>query len=55
VSPAGYTLLQCIRAYVELDLYMAFDVHTDDTLEEVEEQLRWFGRLIEVSYQWALS
>ncbi|KAF7799477.1 hypothetical protein EIP86_010712, partial [Pleurotus ostreatoroseus] len=32
VSPLGYLLLRCIRAYVEHDMYLSFEVHTEDTI-----------------------
>ncbi|KAA1476942.1 hypothetical protein DENSPDRAFT_758082, partial [Dentipellis sp. KUC8613] len=42
----GYALLQCIRSYVKLDLYLSLDVHTDETLNAGEVELQRFGQLL---------
>ncbi|THH10264.1 hypothetical protein EW146_g8426 [Bondarzewia mesenterica] len=41
-----YLLLQCIRSYFVLDMYAAFDVHTDDTIAAGEQALLKFEDLI---------
>ncbi|KAG2338015.1 hypothetical protein BDR05DRAFT_978302 [Suillus weaverae] len=33
-SLLGYFLLQCVRLYLEVDIYAAFEVHTTDTINE---------------------
>ncbi|KAG2109978.1 uncharacterized protein F5147DRAFT_745420 [Suillus discolor] len=33
-SPLGYLLLQCVRLYLEADIYTAFEVHTTATISE---------------------
>ena len=48
-SLAGYTLLKAIRKYLECDMYMGLEVHTEDTLNELDFCIEEFGDLIEVS------
>ncbi|KAG1879197.1 hypothetical protein F4604DRAFT_1679613 [Suillus subluteus] len=33
-SPLGYLLLHCVRLYLEVDMYTAFEVHTANTISE---------------------
>ncbi|KAG1843288.1 hypothetical protein DFJ58DRAFT_717813 [Suillus subalutaceus] len=33
-SPLGYLLLRCVRLYLEVDMYAAFEVHTTNTISE---------------------
>ncbi|KAG1816991.1 hypothetical protein EV424DRAFT_1624504 [Suillus variegatus] len=33
-SPLGYLLLRCVRLYLEVDMYAAFEVHTANTISE---------------------
>ncbi|EIW78276.1 hypothetical protein CONPUDRAFT_60954 [Coniophora puteana RWD-64-598 SS2] len=46
-SPEGYALLQLIRSYLELDCYIGFDVHTEETLRAGEAELKRFNKLLE--------
>ena len=32
ISKDGYQLLRCLRAFQILDIHMAFEVHTEDTI-----------------------
>ncbi len=41
-SPKGYCLLKLIRTYIEIDIYLSLEVHTDDTLQEMEALLPIF-------------
>ena len=50
----GYLLLRCLRAYIEFDLYAAFEVHTTHTLVAGREALHIFNTLIEVNFLHAL-
>ena len=41
-SEHGFQLLQLIRSYLEIDMFMSLSVHTEETLECGEaEQLIW--------------
>ena len=42
----GYLFLRLFRKFLELDVYMSFDVHTDVTLSTVESELKVFGELL---------
>ncbi|KAG1898719.1 uncharacterized protein F5891DRAFT_1129341 [Suillus fuscotomentosus] len=33
-SPLGYLLVRCVRLYLEVDMYAAFEVHTTNTISE---------------------
>ncbi|THG93164.1 hypothetical protein EW026_g7995 [Hermanssonia centrifuga] len=48
--PEGYALLKLIRKYVELDMYLGFEVHTDDTLNAFEARLLEYEELL-LEYQ----
>jgi len=37
-----------VRSYLELDMFAALEVHTTETLEAGERELRRFGELIKV-------
>ncbi len=41
-SPKGYCLLKLIRTYVQLDMYVSLEVHTEETLQEMEALLPIF-------------
>ncbi|KAJ7065749.1 hypothetical protein C8F01DRAFT_1228972 [Mycena amicta] len=43
----GLLLLECIRSYVVLDIYLALEVQTDETVAEGRQELQKFGKLIE--------
>lgn len=47
--PHGFALLKTIRKFVELDAYVGFDLHTEDTLAAFEECLLEFQDLLDVS------
>ena len=49
MSQRGFVLLQLIRAYLEMDMYMSLTVHTEETLEAAEKQLLRFGEVMQVS------
>ncbi|KAK0457561.1 uncharacterized protein EV420DRAFT_1621072 [Desarmillaria tabescens] len=42
-DPAGYLLLKCIRSHLELDVYAAMDVHTEDTIKAGQSIMQVFG------------
>ncbi|KIM63297.1 hypothetical protein SCLCIDRAFT_24432 [Scleroderma citrinum Foug A] len=44
----GYILLHCLRAYIEFDLYTAFEVHTTHTLTAGREALSTLNTLIQL-------
>ena len=46
--PHGFALLKTIRKYVELDVYVGFDLHTEGTLAAFEECLIEFQGLLDV-------
>ncbi|KAK0434975.1 uncharacterized protein EV420DRAFT_1623707 [Desarmillaria tabescens] len=45
----GYLLLRCIHSYLELDMCAKLHVHTSETLQAVETEVKRFGSLIQVS------
>lgn len=47
-SSAGYVLLRCIRAYLEHDMFLALELHTERTLEQGRATLPRFEKLIKV-------
>lgn len=48
VQSGGYALLRCIRSYLEHDMYLAFELHTEDTLAAGREILPRFLKLLKV-------
>ena len=44
-----YLLLRCLRSYLELDLYLSFEVHTTDTIAAGRRELLKFSSLMKVS------
>ena len=51
-SRRGYLLCRCIRLYLELDMYISFDVHTEETIQAGESLLHRFSELLKVrSYE----
>lgn len=48
-SAAGYALLRAIRVWVEMDMYVSFEVQTEDRLSAFEQLLIDFEKRIEVS------
>ena len=49
-SDSGILFLECIRAYVELDLLASFEVHTDHTITWGRAVLERFAELAMVRY-----
>ena len=47
-SELGYLLLHCIRRYVDLDIYAALEVHTEDTIAAGRDALSQFSILMDV-------
>jgi hypothetical protein len=47
-SELGYLLLRCIRCYVDLDIYAALEVHTEDTIAAGRDALSRFSTLMDV-------
>jgi hypothetical protein len=47
-SPLGYLMLQCLRSYLNLDMWVSMEVHTADTIEEGRRELLRFSKLINV-------
>ncbi|KIP01685.1 hypothetical protein PHLGIDRAFT_80257, partial [Phlebiopsis gigantea 11061_1 CR5-6] len=46
-SPAGYALMKVLRKYLECDTLMGFEVHTEDTLERLDNLIMELGDLIQ--------
>ncbi|KAJ7278682.1 hypothetical protein C8J57DRAFT_1434112 [Mycena rebaudengoi] len=46
----GFSLLQAIRGYVELDMYASFKLHTSETIAAGRRAHERFGELINMSY-----
>lgn len=44
----GYKLLQCIRSYLVVDMYMALEVHTKDTIAAGRAAVSTFGNKLQV-------
>ncbi|KAG1756155.1 hypothetical protein EDD22DRAFT_981579 [Suillus occidentalis] len=47
-SELGYLLLCCIRCYVDLDIYAALEVHTEDTIAAGRDALSQFSTLMDL-------
>ncbi|EGN93201.1 hypothetical protein SERLA73DRAFT_126702 [Serpula lacrymans var. lacrymans S7.3] len=50
--PEGYLLLQCLRSYLNLAMYIGFDVHTDKTIDAGQRELLKFSLLLQMSKNW---
>jgi hypothetical protein len=48
--PDGYVLLQCLRAYLNLNMYTGFNVHTMETIAAGENALEVFAELMKVYF-----
>ncbi|KAH7927024.1 hypothetical protein BV22DRAFT_1153995 [Leucogyrophana mollusca] len=48
----GHILLQCIRAFVDVDMYAALEVHTEETIAAGLEALKIFSELMEGAKLW---
>lgn len=51
----GYLFARLFRKYLELDIYMSFDLHTEDSILSAENTLKAFGELLLVSVLLFLS
>jgi len=47
-SPLGYLLLQCIRTFQILDMYLMLEVHTEATIEAGHHELINLAKLMQV-------
>jgi len=45
-SPLGYSLLCCLRAYLELTMWEALEVHTEETIASGRAAVKRFGKLV---------
>jgi len=41
-------MLQCLRSYLNLDMWVSMEVHTANTIEEGRKELLHFSKLINV-------
>lgn len=48
-SPHGYHLLCCLRAYLDLTMWEALEVHTEETIASGREAVTRLGKLMSVS------
>jgi hypothetical protein len=48
-SPHGYRLLCCLRAYLDLTMWEALEVHTDETIAAGRKAVDRLGKLLQVS------
>lgn len=48
-SPHGYRLLCCLRAYLDLTMWEALEVHTEETIASGREAVKRLGKLLMVS------
>lgn len=48
-SPLGYLLLRCVRLYLEVDMYAAFEVHTANTISEGRSAVQALTAFMKVS------
>lgn len=51
----GLLLLVCIRSYLELDMYLALELHTTETIAAGRRVLQTFGRHLKVGMPMILS
>jgi hypothetical protein len=47
---AGYLLLKLLRCYIEIDTYASFQVHTESTIADGQEQVSRFYKLLKVGF-----
>ncbi|PBK62835.1 hypothetical protein ARMSODRAFT_990404 [Armillaria solidipes] len=47
-DPAGYLLLQCMRSHLELDVYAAMNVHTENTIKAGQSIMQVFRERMQV-------
>ena len=50
IAPDGYTLLRAIRIWLELDMYVSFEVHTKTSIEQFKLLLVVFEERIIVGF-----
>ena len=48
-SPHGYRLLCCLRAYLDLTMWEALEVHTEETIASGRKAVKRLGKLVTVS------
>ena len=48
--PDGYVLLQCLHAYLNLNMYTGFDVHTMETIVAGKNALEVFAEIMKVYF-----
>jgi len=46
-------LLHCVRAYIELDVLVSFDIHTDQLIKQGQKTVKKFVMLANVSIVWS--
>ncbi|KAK0475755.1 hypothetical protein IW261DRAFT_1422042 [Armillaria novae-zelandiae] len=51
----GYHLLKCMRSYLELNTYAAFNLHTETTMQAIQDELIKFSELIKEYEQLTMS
>jgi hypothetical protein len=54
-SPLGYSMLCCLRSYLNLDMWVSMEVHTNDTISEGRQELLCFSGLIQVRFPFVWS
>ena len=47
-SSLGYLMLQCLRSYLNLDMWVLMEVHTENTIRKGCKELLCFSKLINV-------
>lgn len=50
MDKTAWLLLQVIRSYTFIDLFLSFDVHTEDTIADGREETRTFIDVLQVCY-----
>ena len=53
--PDGYVLLRCLHAYLNLNMYTSFDVHTMETIAAGENALEVFAEIMKVYFPLSLN
>lgn len=46
----GHILISCLRAYLNLFMFTGFHLHTKETIESGQDELKRFSELIKVGY-----
>ncbi|KAJ6611518.1 hypothetical protein B0H10DRAFT_2165819 [Mycena sp. CBHHK59/15] len=55
LDDAGILLLQCLRSYLELDMYVALQIHTSETIAAGRRELLIFDSLMKVRCGWSFQ